>query len=284
MVKIGPPGPTVNTLDIDPTAAYADTSNETLQIMNFFLEDLRPVEIEDLEPEDRRCPICSEEYTRNLHRAVRMPCKHCFGEPCIRTWLSPFLPWSPEAENPFQREARPPGANTCPSCRRVCFPRQQVADCLPEIDARIRLWDYVYAQAGIALSERERRAREDLLRYIDDYRARGVDEYYPSDEAMAGRQRSTFVRLIIFVLALDYMTLTPPQERLLRRLRDTAEDLDPDHMTWRRNDLGTLFFEYEGGWETETEEEDESDEEVEAEEEIIEGDSEEMRFFRALFR
>ncbi|MCJ1429403.1 hypothetical protein MMC29_007317 [Sticta canariensis] len=232
MVKIGPPGPKVNTLDIDPTHAYADTSSETLQIMNFF-EKLRPVEIEDLEPDDRRCPICSEEYTRNSHRAK------------IHSKEKPD----------------PPAPILAPAVGK--------------------LWDYAYAQAGIALSERERRAREDLLRYIDDYRARGLDEYYPSDEAMAGYERSTSVRLIAFVLSLDFITLTPRQERLLRRLRDIAEDLDPVYAMWRRNDLGTLFFEYEGGWETE---EHESDEEVEAEEEIIEGDTEEMRFFRALFR
>lgn len=137
MVKIGPPSQKVNTLDVDPTVAYADTANETLQTMNFFLEELRPVQIEDLEPEDRNCPICGEAYTRNFHRAVRLPCKHCFGEPCIKTWLTPFEPWSPRAGNPYKRAATHPGANTCPSCRQLFFPTQRVADCLPEIDARI---------------------------------------------------------------------------------------------------------------------------------------------------
>ena len=77
MVKIGPPGPKVNTLDIDPTLAYADTSSETCWIIGFFLKGLRPVEIAGLEPEDRNCPICAEDYRIDFHRAVRLPCNHC---------------------------------------------------------------------------------------------------------------------------------------------------------------------------------------------------------------
>lgn len=300
MVKIGPPGPKVNTLDLDPTIAYADTMIEVLQIMKFFLDELLPVETDALEPEDRKCPICGEDYTRDSHHAVRTPCAHYFGESCIRTWLSPFLPWARGVENPFRREARPPGANTCPTCRRTCFPDQSVADCLPEIDARIRLWDYAYARAGIALSDRETQARELLLRYIEDHRARGLDEFYPSDETMAQYPRITSIRLVTSVLALDFVPLpSQHQHALLRRLRDLAEELDPDDMVWRRNELGTLVFEYEGGWVTEEEEEggwvseeeeeegseEEGEEEGEVEEEEeIEDDSEEMRFFRALLR
>lgn len=57
MVKIGPPSPKVNPLAVDPSLAYASTSNETWTIINFFLQ-LRPVDIAGLEPQDRSCPTC----------------------------------------------------------------------------------------------------------------------------------------------------------------------------------------------------------------------------------
>ena len=121
MVKIVPPSPQVNTLDVDYTLTYAGTLNETWQIINFFLEELKPVETADLEPEDRNCPICAEDFTIDFHRAVRLPCNHCFGEPCIKRWLSPCMPWSPRAGQIWRLSVNHPGANTCLSCREFLY-------------------------------------------------------------------------------------------------------------------------------------------------------------------
>ena len=291
MVKIGPPGPKTNTLDIDPRLAYADTSSETWRVIRFFLEELRPVEIAGLEPEDRNCPICAENYKIDFHRPVRLPCNHCFGESCITKWLSPFIPWSKNAGLTKTILQNHPGANTCPSCRQVFFPRQRAIDCLPQIEVRIKFWDWAYAHAGIALSEREHQAREGLLRYIGGCSARGLDEFYPSELVRPGSESRkfelyAFLRFLKRVTALNSRrNLTPIQIQLARRLQHMSERLDGGYMRWRRNDQGTLFFVYKGV--VKTEEEGESHEEVEAEEEIeelIEGDTEEMRFFRAMFR
>ncbi|MCJ1423172.1 hypothetical protein MMC29_001053 [Sticta canariensis] len=302
MVKIGPPGPKVNTLDVDHTIAYADTSNETWQIVNFFLEELRPVDIVGAEPEDRKCPICAEDYTTGFHRAVRLPCNHCFGEKCNTKWLSPFIPWEPNAGLTRRITGHHPGANTCPSCRHVFFPAQEAVDCLPEIDMRIKLWDWAYADAKIALSERQHRARECLVRYIDGYFARGLDEYYPSDAARSVYEPWARYRFVMHADLLRFLSLGPIQTQLKRRLLSIANRLDPHEMSWRRNDQGTLFFHWKGIWEAEEQRDsDENHEEAEAEDElneeviegdneeafiedIIEGDTEEMRFFRAMFR
>lgn len=99
MVKIGPPSPNVNTLDVDEQWTYADTAKETWQIIKFFLEELKPVNTEDLDAENGTCSICVEKFTKDLHRPVRLPCNHCFGEPCIKIWLSPYAPaWEPYFE------------------------------------------------------------------------------------------------------------------------------------------------------------------------------------------
>ncbi|MCJ1425987.1 hypothetical protein MMC29_003888 [Sticta canariensis] len=284
MVKIGPPGPKMNTLDIDPRLAYADTSSETWRIIRFFLEELRPVEIAGLEPEDRSCPICAEDYKIDFHRPVRLPCNHCYGESCITKWLSPFIPWSKYAGLTKKILQNHPGANTCPSCRQVFFPRQQAIDCLPQIELRIKFWDWAYAQAGIALSEREHQAREGLLRYIDGCSARGLDEYYPSELVRPGSESRKFPPWALFrflktVTALNSRrNLTPIQKQLTRRLQYMSERLNGGYMRWRRDDQGILSFVYTGVVETE---EVKADEETE---EPIEGDTEEMRFFRAMFR
>ena len=270
MVKIGPL-PKINTLDVDHTIAYADTSNETWQVVSFFLEELRPVDTADLGSEDRKCPICAEDYTAGFHRAVRLPCNHCFGEQCITKWLTPFIPWDPTAGLTRRITGNHPGANTCPICRHVFFPPQEAVDCLPEMDTRIKLWDWAYAHAEIALSTRQRRAREGLLRYLDGYFARGTDEYYPSDAARSANEPWAHYRFVMHAENLRFMSLPPVQTHLKWRLLNLAKRLDPHEMTWRRNDRGTLFFQWEGVWETqEPSARDENHEEVGAEEEVEE--------------
>ena len=288
MVKIGPPSPKVNTLDVNPNITYADTSVETWWIIEFFLKELRPVEIADLEPEDRNCSICSEGYKIDFHCAVRLPCNHCFGESCITKWLTPIDPWSKVGRvfAPFYL-----GVNSCPMCRQVLFPWHPFIDTLPQIEMRIKVWDWAYADAGIALSEREYQAREGLLRYIDGCSAHGLDEYYPSEvvrpesewQADEYHARTRFCTVVSNLGGRR--DLTPIQRQLTRRLERISERLklsDERLRRWHPINQGTQYKD-----DSENEEECESHEEAEVEEEteeLIEGDTEDMRFFRAMFR
>lgn len=285
MVKIGPSSPNINTLDVIEEVTYADTCTETWQIIKFFLEELNPINSADLEPEDRRCSICAEDFTVDFHRAVKLPCNHQFGEPCIKKWLSPYMPWTPMAGEKY---LKPVGANNCPNCRRVFFPKQTAVDTLPEIESRIKLWDRAYAYVGIPLSERERRARRDLLLYVNSYFARGLDEYYPSNRVRSGYTSWAYQRLYLVSIFLVIVKLTPEQEHLRRGLEDIAKRNYPARMTYGLNNRGGLTFQLKEDWETvQHDESHESHEEVEGEEESEElagGDTEEMRFFRNMFR
>lgn len=161
MVKIGSPSPKANTLDIEEEMTYANTSTDTWQIIKFFLEEMKPVSTAELDPEDRECHICAADLTTDanrLHGAVRLPCNHIFGESCIMKWLSPYVPC---LQNSKELSSC---ANTCPMCRQVFFPEQSTVSFLPEIEARLMVWDKAYAHVGISLSEQEARAREDLVR------------------------------------------------------------------------------------------------------------------------
>lgn len=281
MVKFGPPSPKVNTLDVDEEWTYAATATETWQIIKFFLEELKQVDHEKLDPEDRKCHICGEDFTNELHRAVRLPCNHTFGESCIKKWLSPYATCMPVIWKSWRK---PVGSNTCPTCRRVLFPAQKTADILPIIESRIKLWDEAYAYVGIALSDRERQAREDLLRYLAGYFARGMDYYYPCDTATSGYPAYARVLFRTSTNLLRGKTLSPVQEQLRQGLEEIVRLGFPDHPNWLHHTRGQLNHQLEV---TETMESGKDDEEVEVEEEseeLAEGDTEEMRFFRTMLR
>lgn len=275
MVKINSPSPKVNTLDFDEHLTYADTYTETWQIIKFFLEKIDPVKPTDLEHEKRICEICTEDFTMGFHRAVRLPCNHHFGEQCIERWLSPYLKCTP-----FPEDIRvlPVGANTCPMCRRVLFPEQRAIDFLPEIESRITLWDKAYAHLGIALTETQSRAREDLVRYLKNYHGRGLDLYYPNVTAKSPYPRHAREQLLTFSLRLKRQNLTPVQEHLRQGLEEIARRGFPDRRSWNETPdnregiflhVGDRIFRVENRH-TDTEQESESQkthEEVEAEDE-----------------
>ncbi|MCJ1467010.1 hypothetical protein MMC07_005632 [Pseudocyphellaria aurata] len=295
MVKIGPPSPVLNTLDVLEDFTYAFTARETWRIINFFREEFRkPVNVDDLTPEDRKCDICTDEFTDASHRAVKLPCGHIFGMECIELWLTPFVSNRHE-EDPSR------GANTCPKCRRIFFPPQLALDEPNAVEARIKLWDLAYAHVGVALSDAERRVRADVLQYI----AIGgrVDRTLPSD-----RVRPEYIGWISHVLYVTCQLLkdqpltplTPVQEHLRHGLEEIAvrgflTRYNPDGLRFWRDIRGELFFDAQRGWDpvqSDDGDEDESEEqmegdEVESEEQVeesVEDDTEELRFFRALFR
>lgn len=293
MVKIGPPSPKVNTLDVDDGQTYANTTTETWQLLKFFQEEIVPVDSENRAPEKGKCSICTEDFTATSHQAVRLPCNHVFGKPCIEKWLSPYASArdgrdASDGRDATEWEGSNFGANTCPLCRRVFFPEQTDVDCLPNIEARIQIWDMAYAHVGIALSERERRAREDLLRYINAYGFPRMEIYFPELAALVSPHLTNpsiwwaRIKLHRYSLFLKFKELTPVQEQLRQSLERVARLIVLRGLEWAqgevvRNDEDDRKTVLDGESGGEVECEDES-------EEFVEGDTEEMRFFRTLFR
>ncbi|MCJ1469530.1 hypothetical protein MMC07_008163 [Pseudocyphellaria aurata] len=294
MVKIGPRGPVLNTLDSFEGYTYAFTNVDTWLAIRFFLSEFVFVDVDDIELEDRQCSICTAELADDLHPAVSLPCSHVFGLECIESWLRPY-PSLTVNEGLELRE--PLGANTCPLCREVFFPPHTAIDTLHLMEARIAFWDLAYAHVGVALTDTERHARADLLLYIRSCYARGlisttiVNTYSPS------RYISWLHRTLLRFcddLARYGHTLTPVQDHLRRRLGEIAilgrdRDHSADGLRYRHNVQGDLVFEARHGWdpvrdnmnESDGNEEDTKGEESEA---LIEDDTEEMRFFRNMFR
>lgn len=238
MVKIGPPSPNVNTLDVFEESVYANTSVKIWQVIKFLLEELQPINIEDLGSDDRKCHICTEDFTAGFHGAVRLPCGHFFGKPCIEQWLRPYG----VAILSSQNEELQYGANTCPMCRQVFFPAQVKFDLLPQIKARIKVWDKAYAYAGIALSEPERLAREGLLRYVDAYPGRGLDKYYPEFSAKKSPYLPwAHLQLLEFSRMLKQFELTPVQ-KVLRQTLERFAKRSSRIGAFRRNMVGTTLM------------------------------------------
>lgn len=289
MVKIGPPSPKVNTLDIVDGQTYANTATETWQLLKFFLDEIIPVDDGDQAPEKGKCPICTEDFTTTGHQAVRLPCNHVFGQRCIETWLSPASAWS--GRDAPEWEGLRFGANTCPMCRRVCFPEQRGVDFLSDIEARIQIWDLAYAHVGIALSDRECRARDDILRFLNAYYFPRMNQYFPELTPSASLHLPSVslwwacTKLHHFSHLLQNEELTPVQEQLRHGLEQVAILIvlhgpelglmeGGEVVRHDEDDRKTVLDGERGG---EADGEDESDE-------LAEGDTEEMRFFRTLFR
>lgn len=245
MEESNAPGPGLITLDVEEQFTYARTSIQTLQVIRFFLNELEPVNIEDIKPEDCNCHICTEAFTTVSHRAVRLPCNHIFGKACIEKWLRPYASLVVMEEDESRERALSLGANTCPLCRRAFFPRQTVVDNLTVIEMRIKYWDMAYEYVGIALSEHERGAREDLLRYLGSYPTHDLDMYYSFK--IVGKQWAQFLdwcqtRLLVFSVRLKHGSLTPEQEYLRQRLQHVAGFGFPGGLRWWRNAQNELFF------------------------------------------
>lgn len=255
MEEIGDHDPEMNTLDVIEHLTYAKTSIETLRVIRFFLEDLKPVKTADIEPEDCTCAICTEDFTTDSHRAVRLPCNHIFGKTCIEQWLRPYASLKLIPGEVSIASALSLGSHTCPQCRRVLFHRQRAIDSLTNIEMRIKFWDMAYAYVGIALSENERRAREDLLRYLGSYSERGSGTYYPYFHT--GKHWMLYPgwlqnELLHYSLRLKNRPLTPRQEYLRQGLENNAKFGFVGGVRWWRNDQDELFYAVgpKVGWKT----------------------------------
>ncbi|KAL8793066.1 MAG: hypothetical protein Q9195_004378 [Heterodermia aff. obscurata] len=65
-----------------------------------------PLDISELDLEERNCAICQEPMEGGSERAIRLPCSHIFGKRCITEWLLE--------------------QNSCPKCRRITLPQPQL--------------------------------------------------------------------------------------------------------------------------------------------------------------
>lgn len=57
-------------------------------------------------PKEDACPICYENWKDGEESIIRTHCGHTFHRECLTTWFG---------------NAEIASANTCPSCRAVCF-------------------------------------------------------------------------------------------------------------------------------------------------------------------
>lgn len=279
MEEIDAPVPELVELKVNENWTYAMTSTKTWRVIKFFLEELKPVNTSDIEPEDCMCDICTEDFTSDSHHAVRLPCNHIFGKTCIEQWLRPYASLRITDEAPAAlTEALSLGANTCPKCRQVFFPRQKYVDSLPNIESRIRFWDLSFAHVGITPSEVQRQVREDLLQYIGHYSARGLDLYYPSYTNKLPYSFEWVQRMMYFVCReIKGRRLTPAQENLRQSWEDLTRDGFPGGVTYLTDEQDLLFFQIEQ--DQETEQDGRNEDQVEAEEESnvpTEGNTEEV--------
>ena len=79
----------------------AESSQPQTQIPRIFT----PIDVTELDLEDRNCPICKQPMEERSEQPIRLPCTHVFGKRCITQWLL--------------------GNDSCPQCRRITLPEPQ---------------------------------------------------------------------------------------------------------------------------------------------------------------
>ncbi|MCJ1262465.1 hypothetical protein MMC22_002335 [Lobaria immixta] len=243
-----------NELVIPDDEAYAMTQIETWEVVQFLMTKLKSVHLEDLDPDDRRCAICQEEFLisedeRLSHAPIETVCGHIFGKTCIIKWLDPLCYWGlTEGADPVIHNINITvieDANTsCPKCRKNFFP-MAFREPMELLAARLWFWDNAYAFAGVARSEKEERSRKDLWNYVKY--CRSINEFKLSDnmelELIEGAQRN----LAYFANQLKNQALTPVQEGLRTKLEEISEydlkdivfdDNDGSHLSYLFNPIG----------------------------------------------
>lgn len=161
-----------NEFVISDYEAYAKTEIEVWEIMEFLTKKLEPLNTEELDPEDRVCAICLQDFCvfnedgKTPHGPVKTSCGHIFGKGCIISWLDPLCFWGlVEDEDEDEAAAAvydPLFADTntdCPICKRVLVPRFSVEP-MEALAQRLIFWDMAYTSAGVARSEKEEHTRK----------------------------------------------------------------------------------------------------------------------------
>lgn len=211
---------------------YAWTNIEMSEIAEILMTKLEPVELEDLDPDDRACAICCGELLvsedpRISHDPVKTGCGHVFGKKCIIRWLDPFCFWGlKENDDPEATDAclYEPTNSGCPVCRRGLCPRSPVEP-MEVVAHRLAFWDMAYDSTGVERSEKEERSRKYMWQYIEY--CRSIDEHEVDRQMEREHRECAQMLLLDFALYLKKEELTPEQEILREKLERIAKmDLD----------------------------------------------------------
>ena len=216
--------PKPNEFVIPKSTAYAMTDMETWKIAEFLMRRLEPVNPEDLDPEDRVCVICQQEFrvsedVRLSHTPVTTTCGHVFGKRCITKWLQPLNCWglreedSPNPEPDDDSSDR--GNSSCPMCRQEFFPQCQ-REPMEFLAERLSFWDTAYATAGVARSETEEHTRKHLWELVEY--CRSIDEHELDWELKQMIEEGAQKLFLAFARMLKNQTLSLVQKSLRAKL------------------------------------------------------------------
>ncbi|MCJ1469074.1 hypothetical protein MMC07_007706 [Pseudocyphellaria aurata] len=165
----------LNEFVISDCKGYAQICIKACSAANFLM-NLEVLEVDDLDPHDRVCTICTEELSfstnpKLAHIPVKTPCGHIFGLNCIMMWLEPLysLP-EPNPDNGLEFTIEKTNAS-CPYCRREFFPPGGSKLAVEELEQHIRFWDAAYASAGVTRTAKEEQTRNDVVKYINFFGA-----------------------------------------------------------------------------------------------------------------
>lgn len=251
---------------------YAMTEMEICEAAEFLMTKLEQVNLDDLDPNDRKCAICQEEYhvSTNVtlsHAPVKTTCGHIFGDKCIIEWLDPLCFYRKESNEGSAADMDAPlfrkSKTSCPICRFVFFPEQFELS-LPSLKRRLWFWDTAYATAEVALSDKEERTRKYLRQYVEycelfEDNGESVARAITGDLALLDTQ----FNLLGFAHWLKSQTLTAAQESRREKLEQIGK-MDMTHL--RITGYGT--FNLDSSRDEETDDEQYPDSETGDEEEI----------------
>lgn len=220
--------PKPNEFVIRQNEVYAATNIEKWEAVEYLMTKLQPVNLEDLDPDERLCAICQQEYhisedVKLSHAPVRTVCGHIFGKPCLIMWLNPLCYRGLEEDLngaaliDVDWYSYGDAKTDCPLCRRVLFPKCRVEP-LGYLAQRLSFWDMAYASAGVARSEREERSRKILWEYVGY--CRSINEQPQIDDRL--EYDTAQVCLYGFAIHLHSHQLTSKQQELRIKLLQIA--------------------------------------------------------------
>lgn len=185
-------------LALESDEAYAGISKSDWDRIVNRLEFFKPVELDDIEPEDLACDICRQSFRPTAdgptpEEPVRLPCNHVFGKNCISEWIAlgpePRLEHhnldEEEAEDRFRASFLVESKNfdallpkpavwhskkafSCPKCRKRLRVQTPSGEQAAAIEARIQFWDFAYRKLGIVRSIEEEECRQGLWQYVEE--------------------------------------------------------------------------------------------------------------------
>ena len=225
MEEVSADNPPPNGFAIPEDQVYAGTDFEMWEVIEFLVTKLEPAKREDLDPDDRFCSICRQDFgdSENVELSetpVKTVCGHLFGKYCITKWLDPLCCWGlTERAEPLDLEIFTDifedGKESCPTCRRVFFSKTPLEP-MEALAARLWLWDNAYAFAGVARSPKEERTRNILWEHVNY--CRSIDQFKLDGKVRFEILEGAQLLLLDFARGLKSQALTPHQESLRQTL------------------------------------------------------------------